>query len=74
MFVVGDVVRITEKWLNKGEDPNRDYVVIEVLGLSRGIHDKNVKIMTKSESRAFPDVEMVTEEMIYKVGLEHILE
>jgi hypothetical protein len=68
MFVVGDVVRITEKWLNKGEDPNRDYVVIEVLGLSRGVHDKNVKIMTKSEGRAFPDVEMVTEEMIYKVG------
>jgi hypothetical protein len=68
MFEVGDVVRITNKWLNPGEDPTTDYIVIEVLGVSRGSHDKNIKIVTKSENRIFPDVELVTEEMIYKVG------
>lgn len=68
MFKVGDVVRINKEWLNQGESPNIDYVVLEVLLPYRGVGDKNVKIFTKSLERTFGDIEMVSYEMIYKVG------
>jgi hypothetical protein len=70
MFEVGDIVRITKKWLNPHEDPNTDYIVVEVYGPSRGVNDKNIMIRNKEkkEFRYFYDFETVTEEMIYKIG------
>lgn len=68
MIKVGDVVRIEKKWLSPSEDPNTEYVVLEVLLPCRGPNDKNVKIYTKSANRTFGTTEMVSYDMIYKVG------
>ena len=68
MVKVGDVVRIEKKWLSPSENPEIDYVVLEVLLPWRGQNDRNVKIYTKSDERTFGHTEMVSYDMIYKVG------
>lgn len=68
MVKVGDVVRIEKKWLSPSENPETDYVVVEVLLPWRGPNDRNVKIYTKSDKRTFGTTEMVSYDMIYKVG------
>lgn len=66
-FEPGDVVRITDQWLNSGEDPNRDYIVLEDWG-DEVFPTGRVKIMTKNENRVFPDVSLASYDMIYKIG------
>lgn len=61
-FKPGDVVHIEEEWLAEYEDPNTDYIVLEDYGNGR------VKILTKSEGRALPDVSVVDSNMIFKIG------
>lgn len=66
-FKVGDVVRITPKWLDKGENPNQDYIVIEDL-TDEVFPSGRVKICTKLESMVFPIVQEVSYDMVYKIG------
>lgn len=66
-FTPGDVVRIAPKWLDKGEDPNTDYIVIEDF-TDEVFADGRVDICTKSDTMVFPLVQTVSYEMIYKIG------
>ena len=66
-FKPGDVVRITPKWLDPGEDPNRDYIVIEDM-TDEVFPEGRVKILTKCEGRMFPSVSEVSYDMVYKIG------
>jgi len=63
MFRPGDVVRVQPDWLDKGEDPNTDYIVFEDYG------DGKVKVFTKSDRSAFGGyVNVWPDYTIYKVG------
>ena len=66
-FRPGDVVRIAPKWLDRGEDPNTDYIVLEDL-TDEVFPDGRVKIMTKPDWSVFPHVSEVSYEMVYKIG------
>jgi len=66
-FKPGDVVRIEPKWLDVGEDPNTDYIVLEDL-TDEVFADGRVKIMTKAENMVFPSVSEVSYDMVYKIG------
>lgn len=66
-FKPGDVVRIEPKWLDPGEDPNQDYIVIE--DLTDEVFPKGrVKICTKVDTMHFPIVNEVGYDMVYKIG------
>lgn len=69
-FKIGDIVRIVPKWLNENENPEEDYIIIEILGQSRGDDDRNITIrnLIKKSYRTFFDIENVTEKMIYKAN------
>lgn len=62
MFKKGDIVHITPRWLNEGEDPHRDYFVIEDYNNGKVrvccAHDGIVKYLTFIYSY----------DMVYKVG------
>lgn len=66
-FEVGDVVRISPKWLDKGENPNQDYIVLEDL-TDEVFEDGRVKICTQVKNMYLPLVSEVSYEMIYKIG------
>ena len=66
-FKPGDVVRITKKWLEPHEDPNRDYIVLEDL-TDEVFKDGRVQVMTHTEGRMFPSVFTYSYDMVYKIG------
>lgn len=68
VFERGDVVRIRPVWLDRGEDPNRDYYVLEDL-TDEVFDDGRVKIMSKPQpGRRLGYISEVSYDMIYKVG------
>lgn len=59
----GDVVRIKKEWLEKYEDPNKDYIVFEDYGNGR------VKVFSESKLSVFGGYTNVWgKEMMYKIG------
>lgn len=59
----GDIVRIKKEWLEKYEDPNKDYIVFEDYGNGR------VKVFSESKHSIFGGYTNVWgKEMMYKIG------
>jgi len=67
MFRPGDIVKVQPNWLDKGENPDTLYVVLEDYG------DGKVKVFTKSDRSAFGGyVNVWPDYTVYKVGHECI--
>lgn len=62
MFEKGDIVHISHNWLDEGEDPNRDYFVIEDYG------NGTVKVGCAHDGIVSYLAFVYDYEMVYKVG------
>lgn len=61
MFKVGDIVRIKRDCCENTAESSTDYIVLEDWG-------NKVKIITKLDSMMLPIVNVISSDMIYKIG------
>lgn len=67
-FERGDIVRIRPVWLDRGEDPELNYYVLEDL-TDEVFEDGRVKIMAQPDpGRVMGHVSEVSYDMVYKIG------
>jgi len=63
MFYPGDVVRVKPEWLDKGENPETDYIIFEDYG------DGKIKVFTKRENSFLGgSIHVWPDYTVYKIG------